>query len=105
MLSFKSIFNFSGDALAGVTEFEAWKLDEGEAVMLAEQADQVTMELFPQITGKLAKILIFAVSIIGVFGTRWIKYEAHRAKLRREENSKKAKKENGNDNFVIVDNV
>lgn len=93
--SLKSIYDFSGKALATTTDFEPWELEPDQSDMLAEQTDQIVIEFFPTITSKVGKILILVVSLIGVYGAKWLKFEKHLADKRKKEQP--SKDANGND--------
>lgn len=59
--------------------------------MLAEQTDQIVLEFFPTITSKVGKILILVVSLIGVYGSRWLKFEKHLSDKKKKEQPTKDK--------------
>ena len=83
-LTFKAIFDFIGKTLAITLTFKRFEIDEQESELLSNQADEVVSEFVPEVHNKWAKLGIFLVSLITIFGRRFLEYEKDQAKQRKE---------------------
>lgn len=92
----KSLFKFSGQIAAKTTKFQEFEIDDIESELLAEQADNVVYDFYPNVQSKWANLIIFLVSLLSTFGTRWAKYADQKAK------EEKLKKENEQSKTVNI---
>lgn len=93
--TFKTLFSFLGKTFAVTLHYPKFELEDHESQLLGEQADGVLVEFAPQVNNKYGKLSIFVVSLLTIFGGRYmnfLKSEVEKEKEKREKENKEKEK-------------
>jgi len=69
------LIGFTGIYLAKTAKWDGFKLSNEETEILAMQASDLAVEFMPQVQSKYVKIGAFSMTLIAVFGMRYMEFQ------------------------------
>lgn len=82
------LIGFTGIYLSRVTKWDGFKLSNEETELLATQASDLAVEFMPQVQSKYVKIGAFSMTLIAVFGMRYMEFqEIHKLRVAESPNA------------------
>lgn len=86
--AFKSLYEFGDDIIADHYKDDVLKSSPAQVDFLAKNSNDVVFDFFPSINSKYIKLIMFLITLVAVYGKKWIIIKNKEADKKKSENAK-----------------